>query len=92
MTAIAAIANSAGDQFVKHYDVLMPNLLHILDHYKAKEQRKLRGKAIECVSLVGKIHTTLYAFVLTLFLASAVGKEKCPGQEIVKRLIEEQGT
>lgn len=31
----------------------MPYLLQLVVHCKAKEQRKLRGQAIECISIIG---------------------------------------
>jgi hypothetical protein len=76
LTAVAAIANTIGSHFTKYYDSLMPNLLQIIVHCKAKEQKTLRGKAIECISLVG----------------GAVGKEKFNGKEVMEILIREQAT
>jgi hypothetical protein len=60
ITAIAAIADCASEKFVKYYDNFMPYLKSILINANNKEYRKLRGKAMECISLIG----------------GAVGKEK----------------
>lgn len=61
LTAIAAVANSVGTNFTKFYDSLMPNLLQIIIHCKGKDQRSLRCKAIECVSVVGS-----YSYLLLI--------------------------
>ena len=54
VTAIAAVADSAEAQFVKYYDLFMPRLKQVLSGATGrKELRKLRGKVMECISLVG---------------------------------------
>ena len=54
VTAIAAVADSAEEQFVKYYDWFMPRLKQVLASAAGnKELRKLRGKVMECISLVG---------------------------------------
>lgn len=54
VTAIAAVADSAETQFVKYYDWFMPRLKQVLSTAAGqKELRRLRGKVMECISLVG---------------------------------------
>jgi len=53
ITAIAAIADCAEDKFHKYYDSLMPFLKNILVNANGKEYRMLRGKTMECASLIG---------------------------------------
>uniref|UniRef100_A0A7S0VCH6 TOG domain-containing protein n=1 Tax=Polytomella parva TaxID=51329 RepID=A0A7S0VCH6_9CHLO len=60
LTALASVADSSQELFVRYYDTVMPLLSHILRNAGAKEVRLLRAKALECISLVGM----------------AVGKEK----------------
>lgn len=52
ITTIATVADSAGDNFVKYYSAIMPFLLNILRQATQKEFRLLRGKAMECASLI----------------------------------------
>lgn len=72
--AIAAVADVSEDRFINYHDIFMPPLLHIVTNCKAKEQRKLRGQAIECISIIGV----------------AVGKEKFKGAEVMGILMREQ--
>lgn len=54
VTAIAAVADSAETQFVKYYDWFMPRLKQVLSGATGhKHLRRLRGKVMECISLVG---------------------------------------
>lgn len=71
VTSIASVADTAEEKFVPYYDLFMPSLKHIVENAVQKELRLLRGKTIECISLIGL----------------AVGKEKVsPGDfEWVKR-------
>ncbi len=54
ITAIAAIADVIEDGFTKYYDTFMPFLKSVLVSANTKELRVLRGKAMECISLIGK--------------------------------------
>lgn len=60
VTALAAVADCSQEQFQNYYDQVMPFLKKILIDSNEKEQRILRSKSLECISLVGM----------------AVGKEK----------------
>eukprot|EP00698_Gefionella_okellyi_P011181 TRINITY_DN2935_c0_g1_i1.p1 TRINITY_DN2935_c0_g1~~TRINITY_DN2935_c0_g1_i1.p1 ORF type:complete len:1109 (-),score=299.02 TRINITY_DN2935_c0_g1_i1:650-3934(-) len=60
ITAVASVADCANEFFVKYYDTFMPMLKQILFHAQSREYRMLRGKSMECISLIGM----------------AVGKEK----------------
>lgn len=62
VTSIASVADTAEEKFVPYYDLFMPSLKHIVENAVQKELRLLRGKTIECISLIGL----------------AVGKEKVP--------------
>lgn len=53
LTAVAAIADCVEEEFAKYYDTFMPFLISVLQTATSKEYRLLRGKAIECVSLIG---------------------------------------
>ncbi|XP_071950516.1 importin-5-like [Antedon mediterranea] len=53
VTTLAAVADSAEDKFIRYYDNFMPGLKNIVQHATSKELRLLRGKTIECISLIG---------------------------------------
>lgn len=67
VTSIASVADTAEEKFVPYYDLFMPSLKHIVENAVQKELRLLRGKTIECISLIGL----------------AVGKEKVSEQNVV---------
>ncbi|KAJ3166468.1 hypothetical protein HDU88_003336 [Geranomyces variabilis] len=52
LTTIATVADSAGENFKIHYNQIMPFLLDVLRQAKDKEFRLLRGKAMECATLI----------------------------------------
>lgn len=60
LTTIAVVADAAETRFIKYYDTLMPLLLQFLRQDLALEDLLLKGKSIECLSLI----------------AAAVGREK----------------
>jgi len=53
LTAIASIAGCAGKHFIPYYDTFVPLLKTILTTALHKDLRMLRGKAMECISLIG---------------------------------------
>ena len=53
ITTIATVADIAEDKFIQYYDSFMPMLKNILENATDKTHRLLRGKAMECVSLIG---------------------------------------
>ncbi|XP_072884532.1 importin-5 isoform X2 [Hemitrygon akajei] len=53
VTSIASVADTAEEKFVPYYDLFMPSLKHIVENGVQKELRLLRGKTIECISLIG---------------------------------------
>ena len=53
VTTIATVADVVEEHFVPHYDRFMPSLKYIMANATAKEYRLLRGKTIECISLIG---------------------------------------
>nr|XP_026689827.1 importin-5 [Ciona intestinalis] len=52
-TTIAAVADTAEEKFILFYDRFMPSLKYIMANAKSNELRMLRGKTIECISLIG---------------------------------------
>ncbi|KAH3899001.1 importin PSE1 SCDLUD_004422 [Saccharomycodes ludwigii] len=60
LTTIAFIAEAAEKKFIKYYDTLMPQLIHVLKTDTGDENRVLKGKCMECSTLI----------------ALAVGREK----------------
>ncbi|KAG6040769.1 hypothetical protein E4U41_007144 [Claviceps citrina] len=52
LSTIATIADSAQAAFSKYYDTLMPLLVNVLQNQSEKEYRLLRGKAMECATLI----------------------------------------
>ncbi|KAF9365094.1 hypothetical protein BGX34_011434 [Mortierella sp. NVP85] len=76
ITTIATVADSAEERFVKYYSSIMPLLMDVLRQATGREYRLLRGKAMECASLI----------------ALAVGKEVFAphAQEFVKLLVQTQ--
>ncbi|XP_075236845.1 karyopherin beta 3 [Lycorma delicatula] len=53
VTTIASVADTSEEQFVAYYDRLMPCLKYIIQNANTRELKMLRGKTIECVSLIG---------------------------------------
>jgi len=53
ITTIATIADTAEMHFTPFYTMFMPNLKYIMENANDKELRLLRGKTIECISLIG---------------------------------------
>lgn len=53
VTTIASVADTSEEQFLEYYDRLMPCLKYIIQNANTDELKMLRGKAIECVSLIG---------------------------------------
>ena len=76
VTAVASVADVAEEDFVPFYDGFMPALKQLLRNAEGKEYRMLRGKAMECISLIGV----------------AVGKERFGGdaKEVMELLIATQ--
>ena len=54
LTAVASIALSSKRHFTKYYDTFVPGVKSILSSAKGKSMATLRGKAIECISLIGR--------------------------------------
>lgn len=55
VTTIASVADTVEKDFVQYYDRLMPCLKYIIANATTEELKTLRGKTIECVSLIGQI-------------------------------------
>lgn len=52
-TTIAAIADKAEEKFIPFYDRVMPPLKYIMENANGDDYRMVRGKTIECISLIG---------------------------------------
>ena len=52
VTAIASVADCVQKEFIPYYDSVVPYLKAILVQATGAEYRVLRGKAMECVSLI----------------------------------------
>jgi len=52
--AIAVVGESAEEHFTPYYGHVMPALKQIIANSKADDLRTLRGKAFECVSMIGE--------------------------------------
>ncbi|SCU98803.1 LAMI_0F16292g1_1 [Lachancea mirantina] len=76
LTTIAFIAEAAEKKFIKYYDTLMPLLINVLKADTGAANRLLKGKCIECSTLI----------------ALAVGKEKfaAHSQELIELFINYQ--
>ncbi|XP_050306794.1 importin-5 [Anthonomus grandis grandis] len=53
VTTIASVADTAENEFVAYYDRLVPCLKYIIENANKDEYKLLRGRAIECVTLIG---------------------------------------
>ncbi|XP_048745456.2 importin-5-like [Ostrea edulis] len=53
VTTLASVADTAEEKFTSHYDRFMPSLKYIVQNAVQPELRLLRGKTIECISLIG---------------------------------------
>lgn len=53
VVTLAALADRAEEKFVDFYDRFMPCLKYIIENASTTELQLLRGKTIECVSLIG---------------------------------------
>ncbi|XP_065887453.1 importin-5-like isoform X2 [Dysidea avara] len=53
VTTVATIADTLEEQFLQYYDRFMPLLKYLMANAVQKENRLLRGKTIECISLIG---------------------------------------
>lgn len=53
ITTLATIADTAEESFLAYYDIFMPILKYVMKNAVSKDLRLLRGKTIECISLIG---------------------------------------
>ena len=53
MTTTATVADAVEESFVPYYDRFMPSLKYVMANAVGKDYRQLRGKTIECISLIG---------------------------------------
>ena len=53
VTTTATVADTVEEAFVPYYDKFMPSLKYIMSSALGKDYRMLRGKTIECISLIG---------------------------------------
>lgn len=53
ITSIASVADAAQDHFITFYSRLISPLKYILENSNVDNYKLLRGKTIECISLIG---------------------------------------
>jgi len=53
VTTVATVADTLEELFLQYYDRFMPLLKYLMANAVQKENRLLRGKTIECISLIG---------------------------------------
>ena len=53
VTTLASVADTAEEKFQAYYDRFVPCLKYIIQNANTPELRLLRGKTIECISLIG---------------------------------------
>ena len=53
VTTIATVADTAEEKFLHYYDRFMPSLKYVMQNALSSDYRMLRGKTIECISLIG---------------------------------------
>ena len=53
VTTLASVADTSEEKFIGYYDRFMPCLKYIVQNATGPELRLLRGKTIECISLIG---------------------------------------
>merc|ERR1719342_1849540 len=81
VTTIASVADTAEEKFIEYYDKFMPHLKYMIGNATTAELRLLRGKTIECVSLIGlavggKKFAPDASEVMQLLLASQIKGEE----------------
>lgn len=52
VTTIATVADAAESRFIKYYEAIMALLFRVLENGNSNEHRLLRGKAMECATLI----------------------------------------
>ena len=96
VTAIASVADVAESDFVPYYGSFMPGLKSILQLSQGKEYRMLRGKSMECISLIG-VAVGKEAFgqdakeVMDLLLATQQGVELEPDDPQISFMLQACG-
>ena len=96
VTAIASVADVAESDFTPYYSWFMPGLKNILQMAQGKEERMLRGKSMECISLIG-VAVGKEAFgadakeVMDLLLASQQGVELEPDDPQISFMLQACG-
>ena len=76
VTTIASVADTAEEKFQTYYDRFVPCLKYIIQNATTTELRLLRGKTIECISLIG--------------LAVGPEKFKADASEVMEMLLKTQ--
>merc|ERR1712203_1264648 len=81
VTTIASVADTAEEKFAEHYDKFVPCLKYIIQNATTTELRLLRGKTIECISLIGlavgpEKFTADAAEVMEMLLKTQTGEQE----------------
>jgi len=53
VTTLATVADNAEERFMQYYDTFMPVLIEMMGKANGKDLRLLRGKTVECISMIG---------------------------------------
>lgn len=80
LAAFASVAENSEQDFVKYYDHIVPYLKQLLSQPPAdKQDRMLRAKAMECVTLIGVCCCAPENSSLFLFLQNSTLRLLAPG-------------
>ncbi|XP_055334387.1 importin-5-like [Paramacrobiotus metropolitanus] len=87
ITEIASLADKIEDKFAPYYERFMPYLKFIAQNIHQKEFRLLRGKAIECISLIGMCVPREKFFqdaneVMQMLLKTQTGEEEVAADDV----------
>lgn len=87
ITVIASIADKIEDKFAPYYEKFMPYLKFIAQNISQKEYRLLRGKAIECISLIGMCVPKQQFFqdadeVMQMLLKTQTGEDQLEADDV----------
>ena len=69
------MADTAEEKFLHYYDRFMPNLKYIMQNALSSDYRMLRGKTIECISLIGlavgkeKVSVVVQSTLVSIFFS-----------------------
>jgi hypothetical protein len=97
---VASVAHISKDSFIQYYDHFMPMVKTILTTATSNDARLVRGKAMECVGIIGSFfvfsHFWRFWLLILCILSSgnAVGRDKFAADalEVLHLLMQTQQT